>query len=97
MTMRDATQFARRAELAAIHTAVPGVCDGKDGLGDGLVQQPQRCSFHPAVVACPQGADGDTCLTVVDRTMPLCPHPQVARYKRTRDVKDGARFACGAP
>ena len=30
----------------------------------------------------------------VDRTRPLCPHPQVARYVGTGDVNDAASFRC---
>jgi feruloyl esterase len=61
--MRDVTQFVPRAKLAAIHTAVLAACDGHDGLADGLIQQPQRCNFNPAVMACPAGTDSNTCLT----------------------------------
>ena len=31
---------------------------------------------------------------VVDRTRPLCPHPQVARYSGTGNVNDASSFAC---
>jgi feruloyl esterase len=30
----------------------------------------------------------------VDRTRPLCPYPQVARYKGTGDINDAANFRC---
>src|SRR5262249_12345602 len=32
-----------------------------------------------------------------DRTRPLCPYPQVARYKGTGSVNDAANFVCNAP
>ena len=31
----------------------------------------------------------------VDRTRPLCPHPQVAVYKGTGSIDDAGNFACG--
>ena len=31
----------------------------------------------------------------VDRTRPLCPYPQVARYKGTGSIDDAANFTCG--
>ena len=31
------------------------------------------------------------------RTRPLCPYPQVARYKGEGSIDDGANFACAAP
>ena len=33
----------------------------------------------------------------VDKTRPLCPFPQVARYKGAGDTNDAASFACAAP
>jgi feruloyl esterase len=33
----------------------------------------------------------------VDRSMPICPYPQVARHKGTGDIKDAASFSCAAP
>jgi hypothetical protein len=31
----------------------------------------------------------------VDRTRPLCPYPQVAKYKGTGSIDDAANFVCG--
>lgn len=33
----------------------------------------------------------------VDRTRPLCPYPQVARYKGTGSIDEAANFSCAAP
>ena len=33
----------------------------------------------------------------VDRTRPLCPYPQVAKYKGTGTIDDAANFVCRAP
>jgi feruloyl esterase len=33
----------------------------------------------------------------VDRTRPLCPFPQEARYKGTGDSNDAANFICAVP
>jgi feruloyl esterase len=40
-------------------------CDAVDGLEDGLIDDPRKCSFDPArdVPACSAGADGPDCLT----------------------------------
>jgi feruloyl esterase len=32
----------------------------------------------------------------VDRTRPLCPYPQVARYRGTGSTDDAANFSCVA-
>jgi feruloyl esterase len=33
----------------------------------------------------------------VDRTRPLCPYPQVAKYRGTGSIDDAASFSCAAP
>jgi len=33
----------------------------------------------------------------VDRTRPLCPYPQVARWKGTGSIDEAANFSCVAP
>ena len=37
-------------------------CDALDGLTDGLIADPTRCMFDPAVLRC-KGSDEDACLT----------------------------------
>ena len=37
-------------------------CDALDGVKDGLLEDPRRCAFDPAVLQC-KGADDSTCLT----------------------------------
>ncbi|HTW64204.1 MAG TPA: tannase/feruloyl esterase family alpha/beta hydrolase [Bryobacteraceae bacterium] len=34
---------------------------------------------------------------IVDRTRPLCPYPQTARYKGSGDTNDASNFVCAAP
>jgi feruloyl esterase len=53
-----------------IHEAVLRQCDALDGVNDGLLEDPRRCAFDPAVLQC-KGADDPTCLTP----------PQVAALK----------------
>jgi feruloyl esterase len=40
-------------------------CDAKDGLKDGLIDDPRQCDFDPArdVAQCPADKDGENCLT----------------------------------
>ena len=49
-------------KLAVLHQAVLDACDARDGLKDGLLSDPTRCKFDPAVVQC-KGADAPSCLT----------------------------------
>ena len=45
--------------------AVYSMCDGLDGLKDGLIQDPRMCRFTPSehLPMCPNGTDGDDCFT----------------------------------
>jgi len=61
-THRDAASFIPREKLAVLHRAALNACDQRDGLRDGLISDPMRCKFDPAVTAC-SGADGPDCLT----------------------------------
>jgi feruloyl esterase len=45
-----------------IHEAVLQACDMLDGVQDGVLEDPRRCHFNPAILAC-KSADGPSCLT----------------------------------
>ena len=53
------------AKMKLVSDAVYARCDAKDGLKDGLIDDPRRCDFDPArdVAQCAAGQDGETCLT----------------------------------
>ena len=39
-----------------------GGCDGRDGVTDGVLEDPTKCGFDPSVLLC-KGAESDECLT----------------------------------
>jgi tannase/feruloyl esterase len=53
------------AKVSMVAKAVVDKCDAVDGLKDGLIDDPRKCSFDPArdVPACPAGTDNADCLT----------------------------------
>jgi len=53
------------AKLALVGEKVMEKCDAIDGLKDGLIDDPRKCSFDVArdVPACSAGSDGADCLT----------------------------------
>jgi hypothetical protein len=53
------------AKMALVAEKVMAKCDALDGLKDGLIDDPRKCSFDPArdVPACSEGTDGPDCLT----------------------------------
>jgi len=50
------------SKLPAIQSAALAACDALDGVKDGVIADPRRCHFDPAVIEC-KGADGPGCLT----------------------------------
>lgn len=53
------------AKMKLVADAVYARCDAKDGLEDGLIDDPRRCNFdlERDVAQCPTGQDGANCLT----------------------------------
>ena len=49
-------------KLAVLHEAVLAKCDLLDGVKDGLLETPTRCTFDPKEIECKSG-DGADCLT----------------------------------
>jgi len=53
----------------ALHDAVYGICDGIDGLEDGLIDDPRKCDFDPLtdLPPCPDDIDAPGCFTFAQR------------------------------
>ncbi len=77
---------------------VPGMghCGGGDGPNEfdmvAALEQWREQGKAPAEILASKVADGH-----VTRTRPLCPYPQVAKYKGTGSIDQAANFACAAP
>ncbi len=61
-TLNDPASRIPPEKYAVLHQAALDACDARDGLKDGLISDPTRCKFDPAVTEC-KGADGPNCLT----------------------------------
>jgi feruloyl esterase len=59
------------AKLAMINRAALAACDGRDGIKDGLINEPRACKFDVASLECKAG-DAESCLTA----------PQIETLKR---------------
>jgi feruloyl esterase len=59
---KDAASMIPRAKYGLIHRAVLDACDALDGAKDGIIEDPTRCHFDPAVLLC-KGEESDSCLT----------------------------------
>ena len=49
-------------KLTLLHDAVMRACDAKDGVKDGLIEDPTRCKFDPQELEC-KGTEGSACLS----------------------------------
>jgi feruloyl esterase len=49
-------------KLAVLHKAVLDACDARDGVKDGILEDPKRCDFDPRKLEC-KGDDRPTCLS----------------------------------
>jgi feruloyl esterase len=57
-----ADHFIPANKLPLISSAILAECDGKDGLVDGLIDDPRNCGFDAATLLCAKG-DAANCLT----------------------------------
>ena len=58
----DEAAYIPATKYPAIHDAVLQACDGLDGVKDRVIENPNKCTFDPKVLAC-SGADTAACLT----------------------------------
>ena len=58
----DPASYIPAKKLKAIEAAALAACDTRDGVTDGVLDDPTKCGFDPAVLLC-KGAETDECLT----------------------------------
>ncbi len=61
-THQNGVAILPAAKLPVVHDAVLAKCDMLDGVKDGLLENPTRCTFDPKEIECRSG-DGPGCLT----------------------------------
>lgn len=59
---KDEASYIPPSKYAMVHNAVLEACDAKDGVKDGVLENPTNCKFDPKVLEC-KGGDGPGCLT----------------------------------
>ncbi|MBN2320401.1 MAG: tannase/feruloyl esterase family alpha/beta hydrolase, partial [Acidobacteria bacterium] len=88
--MKDEARRLARDKMMAVNRAYIDQCDDRDGLKDGIVGDPESCSFDPGIIQCREG-DRDDCLTA----------PQVAAlgdiYGGTKNPRTGEKVFAGFP
>jgi feruloyl esterase len=66
MALHDSTgaPLLKPEELKMVTQAAVKACDANDGLSDGLIEDPRRCQFDPAALACDkENSASRACLT----------------------------------
>ena len=48
------------AALGLLHRGALAACDAKDGVGDGILEDPRACTFDPGSLACKAGQKAAT-------------------------------------
>ncbi len=65
-TLNDPESHISKDQFALLYKSMMNACDATDGIADGIVSQPAKCSFDPSVLECKKDAatheTGD-CLT----------------------------------
>ena len=59
---QNQTGYLPPDKYSVLHSAVLSACDSLDGVADGVLEDPTRCHFDPASIAC-KGADDQQCLS----------------------------------
>ena len=61
-TMNDPASYIPGSKLKAIEAAALAACDARDGVTDGVIDDPTKCNFDPSTLLCKE-AESDSCLT----------------------------------
>ncbi|HVN32284.1 MAG TPA: tannase/feruloyl esterase family alpha/beta hydrolase [Thermoanaerobaculaceae bacterium] len=59
---QDPARAIPRSKSGMVSQAILGKCDERDGVKDGILENPPRCDFDPQELLC-KGADSPDCLT----------------------------------
>jgi feruloyl esterase len=62
-TLKDPASYIPASKIPLLADAVNAACDALDGVKDGVLTDPRRCTFDPGVLTCTSGQDDATCLT----------------------------------
>ena len=63
VTQKDMTTYLTPEKRKLWADKVTASCDGLDGLTDGIIGRPDKCTVDPAVLQCAAGGNGADCLS----------------------------------
>jgi Tannase and feruloyl esterase len=87
--LQGATAQLSPSALSLLYRRTLTACDGIDGVVDGVLEDPRRCTFDPGTLACGSATDASSCLTPTQIT--------AARriYQGLKDPKTGTQLYPG--
>jgi feruloyl esterase len=93
MKALDQSEAARLspAQLQLLHRAVVNACDALDGVKDGLIADPARCTFNPSLLECEDGAGKVACLSAKQAETARLIYSPVINPKTKREIAGLAR------
>ena len=62
-TLKDPESYIPAAKVPVLTRAVTAACDGLDGVTDGIISDPRKCTFDAETLACRAGQDPSTCFS----------------------------------
>jgi feruloyl esterase len=82
-THKSPASFIPTSKLPLIHQGALDACDAKDGVRDGVIEDPPHCQFDPGTLLCKNG-DAANCLTAaqVEAVRTIYATPVHARTKQ---------------
>jgi len=60
---KDPESYLPASKLPLLADAVNAACDANDGIKDGVLDDPRKCTFDPEVLMCRSGRDEASCLS----------------------------------
>lgn len=62
-TLKDPQSYIPASKVPILANAVIAACDAIDGIKDGVLDDPRKCHFDPAVLTCKEGQPTSSCFT----------------------------------
>jgi Tannase and feruloyl esterase len=88
MKALDQNEAARLppAQTQLLHRAVVNACDALDGVKDGLITDPARCTYNAALLLCDDGQGRAACLTAAQVNTAQLIYSPVTNSKTKREI-----------
>lgn len=99
LQQRDRSGALNDADWSLYESSVTQACDALDGVKDGIIENPMRCRFDTAALACKPGQTA-TCLTPSKRAVLdtiIAPMKDEAGHAMDRGLEPGVRTRPGPP